>query len=136
MTNGSNSWGVSFSHISWLERLLSTHGNVAEVSRRNDIVFDIVRKTYKDHLVVLCCNEYVMGLTQVHRALAEFGKLNIVYIGGGWCGYTRQAKEFTLDQQIGLFVTDELSGALWKREYWNHHKRDQKGDPEYFYKST
>ena len=77
MTNGSNSWNVSFSYISWLDRLLKNHDNVTNVERHDDIIFEIDRKGQKDHLKVLCCNEYAMGLTLVQRGLSEFGNVNI-----------------------------------------------------------
>lgn len=131
--NGSNSWNVSFAHISWFERLLSSHGNVDSVTRHHDLLFDVNRGRQKDQLMVVCLNEYTMGLTAVHRAIHEFGKPNIIYIGGGWCGYTQQAKEFCLNEQIGLYVTDEMSGALWNTQYSAYHKRDKKGNPVYHF---
>lgn len=132
-TNGSNNWNVSFAQISWLERLLSTHGNVGSVTRRDDIVFEIARKLPADHLTVVCLNEYTMGLTAVHRVIHEFGKPGIIYVGGGWCGYTRQAKEFCVSEHIGLYVTNEMSGGLWENEHWTYCKRDKNGDPLYHF---
>jgi|CXWL01.1.fsa_nt_gi hypothetical protein len=129
--NGTNSWNVSFSHISWLERSLTTHGNIAKMARHDDLVFEIDRCRQVDHLSVICLNEYTMGLTTVHRVIHEFGKPSIIYIGGGWCGYTLQAKEFCLAEGIGLYVTDEMSGGLWADEYWTYCKRDKNGDPAY-----
>lgn len=129
--NGANSWNVSFSHISWLERLLKTHGNVSTVSRHHDLVFDVHRRRPQDQLSVICLNEYTMGLTAVQRAIHEFNKPSIIYIGGGWCGYTQQAKEFCLHEHIGLYVTDEMSGALWNNDFWAYCKRDKEGDPIY-----
>jgi len=136
MTNGPNTWGVRFSLITWLERLLRAHPNVAAVSRRDDILFDVTRKKQHDRLVVLCCDEYTAGVTIVHRALAEFGKVDIIYIGGGWCGYTAQAKGFCVSSRMGLFVSDEMMGALWANDYWTYHKRNEKGDPIYYYRSA
>ena len=76
------------------------------------------------HMSVVCLNEYTMGFTAVQRVIQEFGKPGIIYIGGGWCGYTQQAKDFCLREHIGLYVTDEMSGALWADEYWTYHKID------------
>jgi hypothetical protein len=132
MTNGSNSWNVSFSYISRLDRLLKNHDNVTNVERHDDIIFEIDRKGQKDHLKVLCCNEYAMGLTLVQRGLSEFGNVNIFHIGGGWNGYTSAAKEFCLAQKVGIFVSDEMTGALWKDDYWAYHRKDKKGNPSYF----
>ena len=76
-----------------------------------------------------------MGLTLVLRGLQEFGELSLFYIGGGWCGYTYQAKEYCIEQKIGLFVTNEINGALWKNDYWTYHKRDEKRNSVYYYKT-
>lgn len=70
-----------------------------------------------------------MGRTMVDRAVDEFGELDIIYIGGGWNGYQAEAKDLCLDSHVGLYVTDEMSGALWRDEYWNYQKRDKDGDP-------
>lgn len=131
--NGRNNWNVSFAHISWLERLLRTHGNTAELSRHHDLVFELERKRQKDTLSIICLNEYTMGLTAVQRAIVEFGKPSIIYIGGGWCGYTEPAKQFCLHENIGLYVTDEMSGALWATEYWAYSQRDKDGNPVYHF---
>jgi hypothetical protein len=136
LSNGRNDWGVSFAHISWFERLLRSHSNVGQVTRHDDLVFEIDRKAQGDHLTVFCCNEYTMGLTSVHRAIHEFGPQNIIYIGGGWCGYTREAKQFCFDSKIGLYVTDEMSGALWKDEYWDYFQKDRDGNPIYRYRAA
>jgi hypothetical protein len=134
MTNGDNNWGVPYSQITWFERLLQNHKNVTNIGRTRDILFEVDRKAQRDHLRILCCREYTMSLATVQRGLHEFESINVFYIGGAWCGYTRQAKEFCILQQIGLFITDEMTGALWKDDYWNYNQRDDKGDPIYRYR--
>ncbi len=136
MTNGANDWGVSFSKITWVERLLRTHENVAELDRQRDIYFTVKRKAQNDSLAVLACDEYAAGMEVVLRALSEFGKIDIIHVGGGWCGYTKEAKDYCIENRIGIYVTDEMSGALWKREYWAYHKRDKDGNPFFYYKSA
>lgn len=133
--NGSNSWDVSYAHISWFERLLTTHANVSDVQRHDDLVFEVNRKTQGDQLTVFCCNEYTMGLTMVQRAIHEFGRISLIYIGGGWCGYTEQAKAFCLESKIGLYVTEEMSGALWATAYWSYHRKNKDGNPIYNYRN-
>lgn len=130
--NGSNSWNVSLPHIAWFERLLRNHSNVSSVLRHHDLVFDVQRIQQKDQLSVVCLNEYTMGFTAVQRVIQELGQPNIIYIGGGWCGYTQQAKEFCLHEQIGLYVTEEMSGALWRDEFWSYCKRDNDGSPIHY----
>ena len=123
--NGANDWDVSFSHIKWFENLLINHANVKDILRHNDLVFEVDRNRQGDHINLFCCNEYTMGLTMVLRALKEFGTIDLIYIGGGWCGYTNEAKDFCLAQKIGLYVSGEMSGALWADEYWAYHRKDK-----------
>jgi hypothetical protein len=130
-SNGFNDWDVPFSHILWFERLLQTHQNIIAVSRHHDLIFEVDRKKQKDHLTVFCCRKYTMGLTMVQRALHEFGALNIIYIGGGWSGYTNEAKDFCLEAKIGLYVTDDMSGALWQDAFWAYYRKDKDGNSVY-----
>lgn len=134
--NGGNAWDVPYSHITWFQRLLKTHDNVIAVDRHHDIVFEIDRAKPGDHLTVLCLREYAFGLTLVHRAVAEFGKFNLIYIGGGWNRYTQEAKEYCLNAQIGLYVTEDMAGALWRPDFWSYHRKDKDGDPLYNYRSA
>lgn len=136
MTNGRNDWGVPFSHIMWFDRFLKNHGNVVSIERSLDILFLVTRKAQADSLNTLCLREYTMGLTLIQRALNEFEHLDIIYIGGGWNGYTPEAKQYCLDSNIGLYVTDEMSGALWGDEYWAYHQNDKDGNPKYFIRTT
>lgn len=136
MTNGENDWGTLYSDITWLDKFLKNQKNIASVSRSKDILFKIERVNQKDKLNILCLRQYTMGLTLVQRALAEFEGLNIIYIGGGWCGYTEEAKEFCLESKLGLYVTNEMSGAIWRDDYWAYHKKDKDGNPSYFLRAS
>lgn len=129
MTNGSNDWGTPYCDIMFLDSLLRAHQNTIEVRRNRDIIFDVQREKQRDTLRILCLRQYTMGRTMVDRAINEFGKLDIIYIGGGWNGYQPEAKALCLDSKIGLYVTDEMSGALWRDQYWNYQKKDDKGNP-------
>lgn len=129
--NGLNGWNVSFAQISWLQRLLEQHENIKSLSRSQDILFSVERGTSKDKIKILCLNEYTMSLSDVVRALDEFGSVQIIYVGGGWCGYTMEAKNYCLERNIGLYVTNEMSGGLWKNDYWSQHQRDEKGNTFY-----
>lgn len=136
MTNGSNAWGVSFSRIVFFETILRTHKNIERFIRSSDILFNVRRFRQQDSLLVLCCDEYVKSLVSVYRALDEFGKIDIIYVGGNWNAYTKQAKDYCLDQKIGLYNAVEINGALFLDEYWDYCTKNSNGDPEYFYKSA
>lgn len=132
--NGSNDYGVSYSIISWLEKALKTHGNIARVRRYDDIVFDIIRQNQYDQLTILCADEYACGITFVQKVLSEYPNCNCISVGGGWNGYTSQAKEFCLSMHIGLFVSDELMGALWVDEYWKYIKKEPTGEQVLYFR--
>ena len=128
MTNGSNDWNVPYSQITWFSSLLDSHGNVEDFERSQDIVFDVKREKQKDSIRIVCLNKYTMGQTMVSRILNEFEGVNIIYIGGNWNGYTSEAKEFCVASNIGIYVSGEISGALWKNEFWSYYKKDEDGN--------
>lgn len=130
MTNGSNDFGVTLPQIRFISQLLSNHKAVKSVARSKDIQFDIVTSR-GDELRLVCVNEYTCGLARVLEVLEAFPRTNIIYVGGAWNGYTMQAKGYCIDANVGLFNSSEISGALYREEYWRYHKKDQEGNPVY-----
>lgn len=123
MCNGSNDFGVSFAQISWLDRLLSAHPNVVEVTRSKDIQFDIVRER-GGPIRLVCLNEYACGLARVFEAQEAFPGVNLIYVGGVWNSYTGDAKRHCRDAQMGLFNAKEITGALHRNDFWNYVRKD------------
>lgn len=132
MSNGENSWGVSFSRIAWLEDAIKQHENVSSVKRHDDIVIEVDRND-GSHITVLCLDEYALGKAAVLRIFKEFPKVNFISVGGNWNGYTAEAKALCLSRKVGLYNAKELTGALWKDEFWKFHYRDDEGNPLYQY---
>lgn len=130
MTNGSNNFGVPFSLISWISKRIAIHPSVAAVTRSHDIQFDIDRKL-GDSVRLICLDEYTCGISRIFEVLEAFPQANIIYVGGDWNRYTLQAKEFCLEARIGLYNTGEITSALFRRDYWNYHRSDKFGNPEY-----
>lgn len=135
MTNGSNSWDVTYSRITFLETVLKSNGNVESYKRDQDILFTLHRRKPNDVIRLLCADEYAFGVALIYQAIAEFGALNIIFVGGNWHGYTVEAKEYAIQNQIGLFNASELSGALRSIDYWNFVRKDKEGHSLYQYKS-
>ena len=135
MTNGSNLFGVSFAQIKWIEGVIKKHPNTNIVTRKNDIVFEISRHRGRD-VSLVCLEEYTCGLARVYEALDAFPDASILYVGGVWNGYTREAKEFCIEAQIGLYNTGEINGALHHDEFWKYYKRDKYGNPTYPYRAA
>lgn len=131
--NGTNSWGVSYSRIDWLEQAIKNHGNVISVSRHDDIIIEVERSS-GSNLTVICLDEYALGEAGVRRVFQEFPTVNFISVGGNWNGYTPEAKELCLSRNIGLYNASELTGGIWNDDFWKYHGRDEKGNPIYPYK--
>jgi hypothetical protein len=110
--NGQNTWGVPFSLIMFLEKVLEGHSNIVSVRRCRDILFEVVRKAQGDTLTILCINKYSASLDVVMRAVEEFPLIDIIFIGGKWNKSTHEAVEYCEERQIGLFNAGELPIAL------------------------
>lgn len=130
MPNDSNGFGVTFAQISWIARLLENHSNVVGVTRAHDIQFDVERK-YGRPIRLVCLNEYTCGLARVLEVQEAFPGVGLIYVGGTWNSYTREAKEYCLAAEIGLFNTKEMAGALYRDDFWTYHKKDKDGNPVY-----
>ena len=135
MTNGSNSWGVSYSRIAWLGNAINIHENVINITRHDDIIIEVQRRSGSG-ITVICLDEYALGESGVLRVFQEFPAVNFISVGGNWNGYTPEAKELCLSRQIGLYNSNELTGAIWKDDFWAYHQRDDKGNPMYPYRSA
>jgi hypothetical protein len=130
MNSGGNTWGVSFSRITWLNSVLKNHPNVRNVFRRDDIVFDIQRNT-GPAITLVCLDEYTLGVAAAERVFEEFPDAKLIYVGGNWNKYTFEAKELCRSRGIGLYNASEINGALWKNEFATYCKRDKDGNPIY-----
>lgn len=130
MTNGTNAYGITLAQISWFDRLLNTHANVTAINRHDDIIWDVARAGGRD-LQAICLDEYTCGIAKVLEIRAEFPDVNLIYVGGMWNSYTMEAKEYCLTNQIGLFNTGEMTGALYRDDFWAYHKKDKDGNPVY-----
>ena len=128
--NGNNEFGVSYSRIAWLEQALPLHENVLVVDRDQDIVFRVKRKR-GPKLQIVCLDEYACGIGRVYEGLAAFPGTNFIYVGGNWNGYTTEAKEYCLENRIGLYNSTEITGAIHRDDYWSYHKKDRDGNPAY-----
>lgn len=130
MTNGSNLYGVSFNTISFFDSLIARHKNVAEAQRHDDILWSVER--FKGRPIeAICIDEYACGLGKVLEVLTDYKDTNLIWIGGVWNSYTMDAKEYCVENEIGLFNTGEMTGALFMDQFWKYHKKDEEGNPLY-----
>lgn len=133
MNNGTNAWGVSYSRIAWLENAIKTHDNVSNLLRHDDIIMEVSRCSGCP-ITLICLDEYTLGESGVRRVMLEFPNVNFISVGGNWNGYTPEAKHLCLSSKMGLFNSSELTGAIWRDDFWNYHRKDEDGNPVYPYK--
>ena len=132
---GYNDWNVSYSAISFVERALRSHSKVAQFERSQDIVFEITHIDGRILKMVLV-NEYTLGVAAVHRALAQFPGTEYVVTCANWNAYTREAKDYGRQNDIGIFVIGEFFGALHWTESKKYAQKDRDGNPVYYYRAA
>lgn len=124
MKNGKNDFGVAFSQIMFLKKILETHENVIILSRHDDIVFEISRGKQMDELTVVCVDAYSVSEELVTRVVSSFPTVNVIYFGGKWNGATSEARDFCKARHIGLYNAGELALALRHEDFGRGLKWD------------
>lgn len=128
-----NDWGVSYSAISFAERVLSGHNKVASFLRTKDILFTIDHKN-GEIIKMLLVDEYCLGLAAIHRARSEFPDADYIVTCANWNGYTREAKEYGSKNNIGIFNIGEFLGSLNWTNPKTYYQKDEYGNRIYAYK--
>lgn len=114
MSNGNNDFGVTFSQIMFLEKILKLHENVQILGRRDDIVFEIARRHQGDMLTIVCLNEYSAGQEVIEQVLERWPQVNLIYVGGKWNKPTKEAEKFCDERGMGIHNAGTLAPALRK----------------------
>jgi len=127
---------VPFSATSFVMGVLKSHKKVSGFERTRDVVFDIVRVPPLGSVRAVLTDIYTIGLAQLLDAIKRVPGVNCVVTAGDWNGYTVEAKDHALQNEIGLFTVSEFFGALWWKNLHEYHKKDDKGRPIYNYKSA
>ncbi len=130
-----NDWDVSFGLISSFSDALDGHRRVESFVRERDLLFKLTLNDFTETNVLLL-DEYTLGLAALLKALKEFPESNFIANGANWNGYSREAKQHGLDNNVGVFVMGEFLGALNWDEPIKFHRRDKDGNPVYHYKSA
>jgi hypothetical protein len=122
---------VPFSTTSFVMGVMKSHKKVFAFERTRDVVFNIVRVPPLSPVRAVLTDIYTVGLADVLLAIEEVPGVNCVITGGDWNAYTAEAKDYAVQNQIGLFTLSEFFGALWWTELHKYHKKDEKGRPIY-----
>ena len=130
----SNNWGTPYSSIQFFERALKNHQRVNSYDGSDDIFFTIERTEGLSTVTALLVDVYTVGLADLFRAKDEFPLMEHLVTCSNWNAYTPQAKEYGMNNGIGIFVLGEFLGALWLRDPLRYAKKDDRGNPVYHYR--
>lgn len=128
-----NDWGGSYSAISFAERALGGNDKVASFVRTKDILFTITHIN-GETIYMLLVDEYCLGLAAIHRARNEFPEADYIVTCANWNGYTREAKEYGDENNLGIFNIGEFFGALNWTNPKTYYQKDRDGNRIYAYK--
>ena len=124
-----NAWKLREGSRSFVEKILRGHKKVVAFSGRSYNVFDIERAGDLPPITALLTDLYTVGLADIVLAQDEVEDLNCFVTVSNYNGYTKEAKEYAVEQQIGLFQISEFMGALWRKDFWNYVRLDSQGKP-------
>ncbi len=127
-----NSGIPSWKSVQFFRDAITEHDAVVSLIDRGDNVFVINRKN-DSPVVVYLTDVYTVGIADLIDAKARIPDLNCIVTISNWNGYTREAKERGIQDQIGVFLFAELMGALNRDDYWAYVKYDKDGKPTYHY---
>lgn len=126
--NGANEWGVQFSRITFLERILKQHPNVEILRRHDDIAITIKFKRGTREIDVVVVDPYTASLDLVQRVIDAFPNVGIIFVGGKWAGWTQEAYDYCQEREIGIFNAGGMTGALHKGDFWTYVGFDSNGN--------
>ena len=126
--NGENAWGVSYSRITFLERILRQHPNVDILGRHDDIAFTIRLTRGGREIDVVVVDPYTASLDLVQRVIDAFPNVGIIFVGGKWAGWTQEAYDYCQARGIGIFNAGGMAGALHKGDFWTYVGVDSDGN--------
>jgi hypothetical protein len=120
-----SSFTVPYSTVNWFKTALAGHGEVVSFNVMDHHYFQIQRKKAPQNLNVVLVNIYTIGLADVLKARQEFPDATCIVTNGSWSSYTSEAKEFGLQNQFGVFNTNEFLGALHWEEFHKYEKPEE-----------
>jgi len=129
VTNAENNWGVTWSAISFVERVLSSHTAVDSFTRVNDIQFIIVRRGDHPDVNAVLVDDYMLGEATVYAILEEFDDVTAVVNNGTWNHIALDWRDFAKRTGVVVLEMADFLGALNVKElakYTTHEEREER----------
>lgn len=126
-------WNLSNSGKKFFEKLLQQHTNVQSYTIVDEILFKVKRKLGSD-IDMIVVDQYALSEADVIDIISKNRSINIICLSGAWSRYTYEAKQYALERNIGVFVPQEINGAISKsQKLWEYVKKEKDGTPITFY---
>lgn len=117
--------------IRFFETTISNHSATRRLEKTEDYHYKIHRFDMPTFEVVVT-NHYTIGLADYYEIKDEYPRIQGIVTISNWNGYTHQAKVAAKNQQIGIFVMNELLGALNWNEPYKYIKKDNEGNDLFY----
>lgn len=95
----------------FFERVMSSHRKVLSFSQEADYYYVLNLVNGSKYYVVLT-NLYTVGVADVVEFIGSYDVVDAIVTVSQWNGYTKDAKRYSQSIGVGLFLIDELMGAL------------------------
>lgn len=104
-------------------KVVSGHSKVQSVREISDQLYKIVL-TNNTVIITFLTNKYIIGIADYLDFVDDNSSLNCIVTTSAWNSYTDDAKQRSLENQIGLFDIADFLGALHQSDFWNYVKKD------------
>lgn len=109
-----------FRFLEFTRKFLTNHSNVTSVEQRNDFVFEVMRSSQQDKVVIASVNEYVLGELTILRIIQENSAIDIICSGGNWNKPTSNAFNPCREHNVCLCNFKGLFRALHRQDCRNY----------------
>ena len=104
-------------------KVVSGHSKVQSIHEISDQLYEIAL-TNNTAIIAYLTNKYIIGIADYLDFIEESSNLNCIVTTSAWNSYTDDAKQRSVENQIGLFDIADFLGALHQSYFWNYVKKD------------
>ncbi len=111
---------IPFNLVAYFEDALKKHDKVLTFSKVNDVLFKITLTEGLSAINIIYIENGTVTQSIVNHLKKKFPSLDCV-VTDDWNGYTRQAKEYGFELNIGVFIMSKILVALSLVDYITYH---------------
>ena len=106
-----NSFGVSYSTISFMEKVLDSRNGILTYKRTKDIVFHVKFDNSNEYVFVLV-SEYILSAVKVMELHLSFPEVQYIVLGGNWMSATEEAHSEANSFGIKILLLKQFIASL------------------------